>query len=54
MNDDDDETTCGCLPSTPEVASLGVSPLRHKLEGDDGDDDDATCGCLPSRPRSRA
>ena len=34
---------------TPEVASLGVYPLRQRLEGDDDDDDDdddeATCGC---------
>ena len=42
---------------TPEVVSLGVSPLRQRLEGDDDDDDDAneaTCGCLSSRQRSRA
>ena len=26
---------------TPEVASLGVSPLRQRLEGDD-DDNEAT------------
>ena len=41
---------------TPEVASLGLSPLRQRLEGDDDDDDDdeASCGCLPSLQRSRA
>ena len=39
---------------TPEDASLGVSPLRQRLEGDDDDDDEATCGCLSSRHRSRA
>ena len=42
---------------TPEVASLGVFPLRQRLEIDDDDDDDdkeATCGCLLSRQRSRA
>ena len=40
---------------TPEVVSLGVSPLRQRLEGDDDDDDnEATCGCLSSRQRSRA
>ena len=38
---------------TPEVASLGVSPLHQRLEGDD-DDNETTCGCLPSRQRSRA
>ena len=43
------------LPITPEVVSLGVSPPRQRLEGDDDDDDDdeATCGCLPSRQRLR-
>ena len=35
-----------------EVASLGMSPPRQRLEGDD--DDKATYGCLPSRQRSRA
>ena len=34
---------------TPEVAGLGVFPLRQRLEGDD--DDEATCRCLPSRQR---
>ena len=38
---------------TPEVASLGVSPPRQRLEGD-YDDDETTNGCLLSRQRSRA
>ena len=42
------------LTIASEVASLGVSPPRQRLEGDDDDDDEATCGCLPSRQRSRA
>ena len=29
------------LTIAPEVASLGVSPLRQRLEGDD----EAICGC---------
>ena len=35
------------LTITPEVASLGVSPPRQRLEGDydDDDDDEATRGC---------
>ena len=38
---------------TFEVVSLGVSPSRQRLEGDDYYDDEATCGCLPSHQRSR-
>ena len=42
------------LTITPEVASLGVSPPRQRLEGDDDDYDDGdetTYECLPSGQR---
>ena len=53
-DDDDDETTYGCLPSRQRSRAYECLPPRQRLEGDYDDDDETTYGCLPSRQRSRA